>query len=294
MCAARPDELERVTTLAKAVVAPLAEVWSKRAGATVRIDNPQAAELEADELGRSLEGWFWVLPVEVTGVYSGAFSLLIEQSLLVSHGAPPGVTDDISAGRFAAIIDEFLAAAADRLTATAGSAITLDRLGLREVPGAQAAEILVEFLGKDELVVVSFAAEVSALDASEAARSGGVAVVFGSGLARELGGSRATDAETVTPLSALGAPPSLTPGRAPSAEVIDALFKRAGNLKLTLTAEVGRKTMLLGDLLRLRRGSVIDLGRSVGDPLEIRLGGRVAALGDAVVLPTGYGVRIRG
>ena len=122
MCAVRLAELERVTTFARTIVAPLAEAWSRRAGATVRIDSPQAAEVVADELGQGLEGWFWVLPVEVTGVYSGAFSLLIEQSLLVSRGAPAGATDEKSAGRFAAIIDEFLAAAADRLTAASSGA----------------------------------------------------------------------------------------------------------------------------------------------------------------------------
>ena len=201
MCAVRLAELERVTTFAKAIVTPLSEAWSRRARATVRIDTPQAAELGAGELGQSLEGWFWVLPVEVTGVYSGAFSLLIEQSLLVSRGAPAGATDEKSAGRFAAIIDEFLAAAADRLTAAVGSAITLDRLGLREVPGKQAAEILVEFLGRGEFVVVSFAAELGATRASDSTRSGGVAVVFGTGLAGELGGAHAAGAETVAPAS---------------------------------------------------------------------------------------------
>ena len=294
MCAVHLDELERVTTLAKVVVASLAEAWSRRAGATVRIDDPQASELGADELGRTLGGWFWVLPVEVTGVYSGAFSLLVEQSLLVSEGSPPGVTDERSAGRFAAIIDEFLAAAADRLTATVGSAVTLDRLGLREVPGRQAADILVEFLGRDALVAVSFAAEVGALKASEKERSGGVAVVFGSSLARELGGGGRTGAETVAPRAAPRAAPVAPARKAAASAGIDALLERAGKLKLRLATEVGRRTLSLGDLLRLRRGSFIDLGKSVGDPLEVLIGGRHAAFGDAIVLPTGYGVRIRG
>jgi len=294
MSAVRLDELERVTNFANTIVTPLAEAWSRRAGATVRIDKPQAAELGAEDLGQSLEGWFWVMPVEVTGVYSGAFSLLVEQSLLVSSGAPPGVTDEKSAGRFAAIIDEFLAAAADRLTAVLGNHTTLDRLGLREVPGPQAAEILVEFLGRDEFVVVSFAAEIGALQASETGRSGGVAVVFGAGLARELGGRRSAGADTIAPGAAPGAPASVTPERIRQPSEIDALLKRAGKLKLRLTAELGRKTLLLGEVLRLRRASVIDLGRKVGDPLEVRLAGRLAAEGDAVVLSSGYGVRIRG
>jgi len=294
MCAVRLKELERVTSFASTIVAPLAEAWSRRAGATVRIDNPQAAELGADDLGQSLEGWFWVMPVEVTGVYSGAFSLLVEQSLLVSSGSPPGVTDEKSAGRFAAIIDEFLAAAADRLTAALGSHTTLDRLGFREVPGPQAAEILVEFLGRDEFVVVSFAAEIGALQASETAHSGGVAVVFGAGLAREIGGRHSAGAETVAPRAVPEAPASIEPKRARRPSEIDALLKRAGKFKLRLMVEVGRKTLLLGEVMRLRRGSVIDLGRKVGDALEVRMAGRLAAHGDAVVLPSGYGVRIRG
>ncbi|MHC4504080.1 MAG: FliM/FliN family flagellar motor switch protein [Planctomycetota bacterium] len=302
MMAVRLAKLERITNFAKGIVAPLAEAWSASAGATVLIQSPQAEELQADELAETLDGWFWVLPVEMSGVRSGAFSLLIEQSLVVGPEAESGPTDERTAAAFARIIDEFLAAASNRLTASAGGSVALDRLGLREIPGGQATGLLSEFLGRGELVAVSFTAEIASSGAGAAPREGEVGVVFGGKLAADLAGPSRAASETIniprrsvepSAKAPLGMePPAPAPAAAASPE-LTALLERARGLRLRLSAEVGRRTLTVRDLLGLRRGSSIDLSKSVTEPLELLIGAKRIAVGDAVVLPGGFGLRIR-
>jgi len=301
--AVRLAKLERITNFAKGIVAPLAEIWSASAGATVLIQSPQAEELHADELAETLDGWFWVLPVEMSGVRSGAFSLLIEQSLVVGPDAERGPSDEKTAAAFARVIDEFLSAACDRLTASAGGSVALDRLGLREIPGGQAAGLLAEFMGRGELVAVSFTAEITSSAAGAAPCEGEVGVVFGGKLATDLAGPSRAAAETINiPRPSVEPSVNLPLGKEPPAPAaagagspeLTALLERARGLRLRLSAEVGRRTLTVGDLLGLRRGSSIDLSKSVTDPLELRIGAKRIALGDAVVLPDGFGLRLRG
>ncbi|MBF0287908.1 MAG: flagellar motor switch protein FliN, partial [SAR324 cluster bacterium] len=64
------------------------------------------------------------------------------------------------------------------------------------------------------------------------------------------------------------------------------------DMKLTLTFEVGRAKMLIGDLLSLGQGSVIELHRLVGEDLDMFVSGRLIARGEVVVVNEKFGVRI--
>jgi len=64
------------------------------------------------------------------------------------------------------------------------------------------------------------------------------------------------------------------------------------DMKLTITFEVGRARMLIGDLLSLGQGSVIELHRLVGEDLDMFVHGRLIAKGEVVVVNEKFGVRI--
>ncbi|MBF0279558.1 MAG: flagellar motor switch protein FliN [SAR324 cluster bacterium] len=64
------------------------------------------------------------------------------------------------------------------------------------------------------------------------------------------------------------------------------------DMKLVLTFEVGRSQMLIGDLLSLGQGSVIELHRLVGEDLDMFVHGRLIAKGEVVVVNEKFGVRI--
>lgn len=64
------------------------------------------------------------------------------------------------------------------------------------------------------------------------------------------------------------------------------------DLTLPVSIELGRTSMTVQELLRLGRGSVIQLDRLAGEPIDIYVGDRRFAEGEVVVLGEHFGVRI--
>jgi flagellar motor switch protein FliN len=64
------------------------------------------------------------------------------------------------------------------------------------------------------------------------------------------------------------------------------------DIDLPLSVRFGQTEMTLIDLTRIGPGSVIDLGRSPDDPVDVLVHGRLVARGEVVVVSGNYGVRI--
>jgi len=63
------------------------------------------------------------------------------------------------------------------------------------------------------------------------------------------------------------------------------------NIEVELTVEVGRAEITIRDLLRLNEGSVLELDRLAGDPLDILVNGTKIARGEVVMIGERFGVR---
>lgn len=72
----------------------------------------------------------------------------------------------------------------------------------------------------------------------------------------------------------------------------DAGFQLLAEVELEVTVELGRRSIPLADVLRLTTGSVIELDKLVGEPLEVYANGRLIAEGEAVVMDEQFGIRI--
>ena len=64
------------------------------------------------------------------------------------------------------------------------------------------------------------------------------------------------------------------------------------DLSLPISIELGRTSMTVQDILRLGRGSVIQLDRLAGEPIDVFVGDRRFAEGEVVLLGETFGVRI--
>lgn len=64
------------------------------------------------------------------------------------------------------------------------------------------------------------------------------------------------------------------------------------DLALPVTIELGRSRMAVQDLLKLGRGSVIQLDRLAGEPIDVFIGDRRFAEGEVVVVGEHFAVRI--
>lgn len=63
------------------------------------------------------------------------------------------------------------------------------------------------------------------------------------------------------------------------------------NIGVTLSVEVGRAELTIRDLLRLSEGSVIELDRMAGDPLDVLVNGTAIAKGEVVMVGERFGIR---
>lgn len=64
------------------------------------------------------------------------------------------------------------------------------------------------------------------------------------------------------------------------------------DIPLTVTVELGRAKMLINDLLQLNQGSVVELTKLVGEPLEVLVNQKLVARGEVVVVNEKFGVRL--
>lgn len=64
------------------------------------------------------------------------------------------------------------------------------------------------------------------------------------------------------------------------------------DIPVTLSMEVGRTRISIRNLLQLNQGSVIELERSVSEPLDIFVNGTLIAHGEVVVVNEKFGIRL--
>ena len=64
------------------------------------------------------------------------------------------------------------------------------------------------------------------------------------------------------------------------------------NIVVNLSIEVGRAQIKIKDLMRLTQGSVVELDRIAGEPLDLLVNNSVVAQGEIVLVNDRYGVRL--
>ncbi len=79
-------------------------------------------------------------------------------------------------------------------------------------------------------------------------------------------------------------PSSISSGEVPISVLLD--------LSLPVSIELGRTKMTVQEILRLGRGSVVQLDRLAGEPIDIYVGERRFAEGEVVVIDEHFGIRI--
>jgi flagellar motor switch protein FliN len=65
-----------------------------------------------------------------------------------------------------------------------------------------------------------------------------------------------------------------------------------GDIPVQATVELGATELSLKDILELAEGSIIELNRLAGEPLDLKVGGQLVAQGEVVAVDDYYGLRI--
>ncbi len=77
-------------------------------------------------------------------------------------------------------------------------------------------------------------------------------------------------------------------GNSPSVQSLDFIL----DIPLKITAELGRSKMAVRDILQLAQGSVIELSKFAGEPLEVLVNDKLIARGEVVVVNEKFGIRL--
>jgi len=72
----------------------------------------------------------------------------------------------------------------------------------------------------------------------------------------------------------------------------DGGISRVRDIPLELTVELGRTRMLIRDILDLGTGSIIELEKVAGEPVDLFANGLLVARGEVVVIDDNFGVRV--
>jgi len=64
------------------------------------------------------------------------------------------------------------------------------------------------------------------------------------------------------------------------------------DIPVTLSMEVGKTQIPIRELLQLNQGSVVELNRFAGEPLDVFVNGKLIAHGEVVVLNEKFGIRL--
>ncbi len=91
------------------------------------------------------------------------------------------------------------------------------------------------------------------------------------------------------PPSSVGSALSMTDGSGSRHDVnIDVIL----DVPVTLSLEVGRTRLPIRSLLQLNQGSVVELERAAGEPLDVYVNGTLIAHGEVVVVNEKFGIRL--
>jgi flagellar motor switch protein FliN/FliY len=64
------------------------------------------------------------------------------------------------------------------------------------------------------------------------------------------------------------------------------------DIPLKVSVELGRANVVIKDLLQLGQGSVLELDKLAGEPLEVLVNGKLVARGEVVVVNEKFGIRL--
>ncbi|MCL2154983.1 MAG: flagellar motor switch protein FliN, partial [Leptospirales bacterium] len=64
------------------------------------------------------------------------------------------------------------------------------------------------------------------------------------------------------------------------------------DVEMTMTVELGRTTRLVKDILGFGEGSIIELDKLAGEPVDLLVNGKLIARGEVVVIDENFGIRV--
>ncbi|MCP4133255.1 MAG: flagellar motor switch protein FliN [bacterium] len=287
---------ETVNTAASSVASSLSALFS---GKSFTISNVMV-ELKPQEAVRSdFPAQYVQVTMDYSGVLNGKnliiFNLSDAGSLSAvmmgsEPGSAPATLDEAHQSTIQELTNQFLAAMATQFGNRLGGGINTSPATVSMVNNA--AELQLPF---GELIKVTYDFVIDGVVNSKFFQIMDLGVA--SGLSRGGGGggmpagqSAGSQPQQMGPqvgISPVKFPP-LDEGMSPAVGDISLLL----DVPMTLTVELGRTKRLVQEILGLGEGSIIELDKLAGEPVDLLVNGKLIAKGEVVVIDENFGVRV--
>ncbi len=267
------------------------------------------------------QGWDKVIMAraEFTKGLEGSifFTLNIEDStriidlMLGGEGEAAQDLDEDSSDALSETINQIMGASCQTLTEKTGQSISIGQV---EIKADENHDVITEAIGGAEFAGIEFSVDLETLINSKmyVALDEQLLDSIDNGLHQkeeQAAPEPAAPAPTPTPAepaAAAAAPPAQPagagpPGHAPAAAaaaVQPAAVSYGGNIDLLMDIElpvivrIGRTEMLLQDLLKLTPGAIVELNKSMDDPIDMLVNNKLVARGEVVVVDGNFAFRI--
>lgn len=273
----------------------------------VKLGAPYAEVKSQEEIDREFSNNYVLFSQQCSGAFSGTLSLLLAASeaskisaIVMGHDDAPAATT-LDSAQIATVKDALgplLFSVANQISVRIGSAVTPMPVDVKVLtpPSAfpvqeSAAYLRIQFPFNVEGTVDSRLTMVMPLPIAQdiyrrskgQAEQGGMGFAGGGGAVAQAGPRPGQTGvkEVNFPQLSMGGPGPMQPN-----------MNLLMDVQMTLTVELGRTKMYIKEILRLGEGSIIELDKLAGEPVDLLVNGKLIAKGEVVVIDENFGVRV--
>ena len=303
-----PEEEDTIKAYAKLVCSSGKDVMSTLLGQEVTITLGEMSETDAESIASKVPGDQVVAEMVCKELVQGKSVLImsVENALKTAIQMTGGGADsdfgDLEESAFGEAIHSMFSAVNNQLASQGAGEIVLDPVDITTkppslgdlLPPSSDRQILVEYQVSSGNVTGSMY-QVIPRNLLESIKSVGSAPSTSKEPSRRSYASSAKTPEVLSApaqfnLGALGVGGEMMGAAAPAMEIQN--LELILDVKVEIKVELGRTTRKIKDVLELGPGSVVELERLAGEPVDILVNDKLFAKGEVVVIDENFGVRI--
>jgi flagellar motor switch protein FliN/FliY len=313
------DEQSQLRSLSTDLAQSMAVTLSTITGKSVTIGNPRVEAMSRDALVSQISGNTVQIVADFSEGVSGKHSFIISEQAAKQVAALMMVQDEgeLTEMSLSAITEGFnqmTGAALNVLEERLGSPVRMAPLtaSMREdpvdleMPGGSFIRIQFDFVSNGTSSIIDEIYDIQAVKSLTEAAAGkkGAAVQQPAPSFAKSGKSFQPGGQMTMPLYNAGPAPGFGQGPVGVQPVQFAPLstgEQAGvtgnigllmDVSMQLTVELGRTKMLIKDILGMGEGTIVELDKLAGEPVDLLVNGKLIAKGEVVVIDENFGVRV--
>lgn len=284
----------------KSAASALSTILNKQ----VSMSSPQVKTILPESLATDVKGKAIVVEVEYAGGINGPTYLvflkehgaIIADLMMGGNGtAPPQEINDLYLGALGEALGQMMDAAASTLSSTMGQNVTIGTPKIKVIDFSAGVPNEMAIMQESKIVKVSY--NLTLGDLSE----GKVIQLLPMQIANPIINSIVGPTNTPSPPPLQSPAQSFGQGvhpvqfstlRPAAVDSVPTNMKILMDVSMDLSVEIGRKKLSIKEIIEIGAGTIVELDKIVGDPVDICVNNKLIAKGKVVVVDENFGVRV--